>query len=84
VSEKRFINAIENWLICLEMFIIAICFSLVFPVEEITAMTVTEGPGNTAGNTDSAGGAVEKDLKDARAPTPPYGTFAPETTSKDV
>ncbi len=83
MSEKRFINAIENWLICLEMFIIAICFSLVFPVEEITAMR--DGPvntaGNTAGNTGSAGGTVEKD---ARAPSPPYGTFAPETTSKGV
>ena len=82
MSEKRFINAIENWLICLEMFIIAICFSLVFPVEEITAMR--EGPGNTAGSTDSAAGVVFVVEKDARAPSPPYGTFAPETTSKDV
>jgi len=59
-SEKRFINAIENWLICLEMFIIAICFSLVFPVEEIKEMKEIK--------TDSPTGSQG-------ALSPVYGTF---------
>jgi len=66
-SEKRFINAIENWLICLEMFIIAICFSLVFPVEEITEMKDLK--------TSSPNGSQGVPSKEGRAPSPPYGTF---------
>ncbi len=72
-SEKRFINAIENWLICLEMFIIAICFSLVYPVEEIAEMKKLS---NNADNT-AAQGVSNADAKAAvaRASSPDYGSL---------
>ncbi|EKX44716.1 hypothetical protein GUITHDRAFT_94984 [Guillardia theta CCMP2712] len=38
-SAKHFVGAIEQWLICMEMLIIAICFYLVYPVEEFTNKT---------------------------------------------
>ena len=73
-SEKRFINAIENWLICLEMFIIAICFSLVYPVEEIAEMKKLSS--NNGDNT-AAQGASNADAKVAvaRASSPDYGSL---------
>jgi len=78
-SERRFIRAIENWLICLEMFIIAICFSLVFPVEEITEMKPIQrgSPATSADSPKEGNDGVGRGGKagDGRAPSPPYGTF---------
>ena len=90
VSEKRFIRAVENWLICLEMFVIAICFSLVFPVEEITAPQNAEGASFSSGARTETGRSTTKDTapqsatgvlgSDAaavggRVPSPQYGSL---------
>mmetsp|Transcript_11998 Transcript_11998/g.24698 ORF Transcript_11998/g.24698 Transcript_11998/m.24698 type:complete len:582 (+) Transcript_11998:74-1819(+) len=34
-SSRHLVGAIQEWLICFEMFVIAICFTLAYPVEEI-------------------------------------------------
>ena len=53
-TRAEFVDAIEKWLICIEMVVIAVCFHFAYPVEEFTgaaasgkaaAAAGTAGPG---------------------------------------
>jgi len=48
-SSRRLVGAIQEWLICFEMFVIAICFTLAYPVEEIIEMKTLNTKGDSYG-----------------------------------